>query len=75
MSTRWIRKALTVSLIVGAGISLSGCMTGLCTGWGSIRPSKDDVLTEGTARQILKHNNYGLSLKCPAFKPKGGWLS
>lgn len=44
----------------------------MCTGWGPIKISKDDKLTEGTARQILAHDEYGAALKCPAFKPKGG---
>lgn len=58
-------------MIVGLAISLSGCFGG-CAGWGPIMVSKEDKFSEGTARGILKHNEYGVALKCPAFKPKGG---
>jgi hypothetical protein len=58
-------------VIVGSAISLAGCAGSVCTGWGPITVSKDDKLTDGTARQILKHDEYGASLHCPAFKPKG----
>lgn len=61
-------------MIAGLAISLSGCASGVCTGWGPIKVSKEDVLSEGTAKQILAHDEYGARLKCPAFKPKGGWF-
>lgn len=51
-------------------ISLSGCGGGPCTGWSAIYVSPKDKLTEGTEREILAHNEYGASLKCPAFKPR-----
>jgi hypothetical protein len=70
MSTTWTRRAWTLSLIAGVAISLSGCGGAVCTGWSPIRPSKDDNLTDGTARQILKHDQYGASLRCPGFSPK-----
>lgn len=61
-------------MIVGLGISLSGCFGG-CGAFVPVEVSKNDKLTEGTARQILKNNEYGYELQCPAFKPKGGFLS
>lgn len=33
--------------------------SGFCDTSSPIRPSVEDRLTEGTARQILKHNSYG----------------
>lgn len=53
---------------------LSSCAGGVCTGWSAIYVDPEDKLTDGTARQILKHDEYGASLKCPAFKPKGKWF-
>jgi hypothetical protein len=41
-----------------------------CAGWSPIMVSKSDKLTDGTARQILAHDEYGAALACPAFKPK-----
>lgn len=41
----------------------AGCVTSDPCGWASpIRPSRADVLTEGTARQILAHNLTGQKL-------------
>lgn len=57
-------------MIGGLAISLSGCAGGTCAGWDAIYVSKDDKLTDGTAKQILKHDEYGAKLGCPAFKPK-----
>lgn len=61
-------------MIVGLAISVSGCATGACTGWGPIKVGEGDQFTDETARDILKHNEYGARLKCPAFKPKGSGL-
>lgn len=60
-------------MIVGLGTILSGCASGVCTGWGPIYVDPKDKLTDGTAKQILKHDEYGARLKCPTFKPNGGW--
>jgi hypothetical protein len=57
-------------LIAGGAISLGGCGGGVCTGWSATYISKDDKLTEGTARKILADNEYGASLHCPGFEPK-----
>lgn len=65
------RAVRTSCGIVGLAISLAGCAGGTCTGWNAIYVSKDDKLTPGTASQILKHDEYGAKLGCPAFKPKG----
>lgn len=67
-------KLKIVCVIVGLGLSLSACAGSTCAGWGPIYVSPKDKLTEGTASSILKHDEYGAALKCPAFKPKGGWL-
>jgi hypothetical protein len=49
-------------------------MGGTCAGWKPIYVSKSDKLSDGTAKSILGHDEYGTALKCPAFKPKGGWF-
>jgi len=70
--TRQATRTLTRGLIVGVVTStLAGCGGGVCTGWSAIEISKKDKMTQGTERQILKHNEYGESLHCSAFKPKG----
>lgn len=38
-----------------------------CAGWSPILVSKQDVLTDGTAKQILAHNEHGKALGC--WKP------
>lgn len=49
---------------------LAGCKTGpaikpdRCAGWAAIYPSKADVLTDGTARMILAHDEFGMKLGC-----------
>lgn len=48
----WIKRAMLTCAL----ISTAGCVTDPC-GWVQpIRPSRADVLSEGTARQILTHN-------------------
>ena len=66
------RAVRTSFAIAGLAISLAGCGGGPCAGWQAIYVSKQDKLTDGTAAQILKHDEYGAKLGCPAFKPKGG---
>lgn len=68
MWKRWALMTCRLSCISGIVISLSGCMTDACTGFRGINPSKKDVLSDGTARMILSHNEYGLALGCPGFK-------
>ena len=56
------------SLLTCATILLAGCgtvMTDSCDWAEPIRPSVDDVLSDGTAQQILTHNLTGERL--------GGW--
>lgn len=50
------RKILTSALIVGIGISVAGCATQ--GGFKYILPSRQDVLTEGTKKQIIEHNEF-----------------
>lgn len=46
----------------------------MCGGFEPIYVSPEDKLTEQTARSILKHDEYGAKMGCPAFKPKGKWF-
>jgi hypothetical protein len=57
----WMRRIIPVLL----GVSLAGCgirVTTDCDWAAPIRPSVADHLTEGTARQILIHNETGAAL-------------
>jgi hypothetical protein len=46
-------------LIVGFAISLGGCATGgVCSGARVLKPSRADVLTDGTKAQIVSANEY-----------------
>lgn len=36
----------------------------LCAGWSPIYPSKADVLTDGTAKQVLAHDLHGVAEGC-----------
>lgn len=47
---------------------------GNCTGWAPIKPSKEDKLSDGTAKQILAHDEFGAKQGCPGFKPAGRGL-
>ena len=64
-------KLRSVCVIVGAATVLSGCAGGVCTGWGVVHSRPGDQFTDATAREILKNNEYGYALHCPAFKPRG----
>lgn len=44
-------------------VSIGGCATSNCAGWSAIQPSRSDVLTDGTKRQILGHNEFGASIR------------
>jgi len=47
--------------------------TDFCSGWRPICPSRQDVLTDGTAKQILAHDQHGVDMKCwPAPTHKSG---
>lgn len=75
---RWIMKwtisttskLRTVCVIVGLAMTASGCARFSCSGFAPIYVSKADKLTDGTAKAILKHDEYGAKLGCSAFKPK-----
>lgn len=51
---------------------LAGCATTAgrviepdrCAGWAPIYPSRADVLTDSTARQILAHDEFGARMGC-----------
>lgn len=51
---------------------LASCAGTNCAGWEPIKPSHKDVLTDGTAKQILSHDEFGAAQGCPGFKKKGG---
>jgi hypothetical protein len=54
-----VTKSLIILLLAGL---LAGCSTtagDFCIVSHPIRPSSSDSLTEGTARQVLAHNEYG----------------
>lgn len=51
------------TLILLAGCSATGGGTS-CAAWRPIYVSRADVLTEGTARQVLAHNETGRRLGC-----------
>jgi hypothetical protein len=57
---KWTRLALLMSMLA----SLSGCATSrpagdFCDVASPIRPSRQDVLTDGTKVQLLKYLEYG----------------
>lgn len=49
---------------------MAGCVTkpvvkpAPCAGWAAIYPSRADVLTDGTAKQILAHDRHGEAIGC-----------
>jgi len=51
--------ALLVSLILMSGCHATGPVTNFCQMAEPILISRQDVLTDGTARQILAHNEIG----------------
>lgn len=70
---------LLASCVTMGGLGTSGCTprtvvkTDFCTGWKPILASKADVLTDGTAKQILAHDQHGVDMKCwPAPTRKSG---
>lgn len=54
----------TIVLVVGTGLMTSNCASFSCAGWHEFRPSSKDVLTDGTAEQMLAHNLYGAKQGC-----------
>jgi len=66
MLEAFLRRTLVIVSIVGIGISfisLGGCGFG-CAGWHEFEPSSRDVLTDGTAKQMLAHNEFGAKQGC-----------
>lgn len=60
-------------LISASPLSISGCVTSagnFCDVAAPITISRTDVLTDGTASQILKHDSYGTKA-CGWKSPKG----
>lgn len=76
---RLILLLLLASFVTMAGLATEGCTprtivkTDFCTGWKPIMVCKADVLTDGTAKQILAHDQHGVDMKCwPAPTHKSG---
>jgi len=59
----YLRRILVIVLLAGIGISFASCSTG-CGGFHEFRPSKNDKLTDGTAKQMLAHNEFGAKQGC-----------
>jgi len=57
----WIAMLLATLLLLG-GCAETGSGTDACGPWRPILVSRGDVLTDGTARQILAHNETGRRL-------------
>lgn len=55
----WLGLATLLSGCAGTGPGIEACGA-----WRPILVSRQDVLTEGTARQILAHNETGRALGC-----------
>jgi hypothetical protein len=58
---RWTGLLLASLTLLGA-CAQSGAGTSACSGWKPIYVSRADVLTDGTARAILAHNETGRAL-------------
>lgn len=50
---------LLASLTAGCATCPKTIRVDPCAGWAPIYPSKNDSLTDGTARQILAHDEHG----------------
>lgn len=61
---------LTLLALLASFATMAGCAkrfevrTDFCTGWSPIYASRDDVLTDGTAKQILAHDRHGVDVGC-----------
>ena len=60
---RWLAPLLLILLLVGCK-SGPAIKPDLCAGWAAIYPSKADVLSDGTAKQILAHDLHGVEQGC-----------
>ena len=73
MHCQTARRASGFAIAGLALLTLSGCATmGACVGGEPIYVAEEDVLTDGTAKQILANNESGAKLSCPGFTPKKG---
>ena len=66
-----ILQLLLANCVILASFGTSGCTPKLvavksdpCAGWAPIYASKLDVLTDGTAKQILAHDLHGVQAGC-----------
>lgn len=63
-------RQLRLSVLLIPVLLLAACKTSPaikpdpCAGWSVICPSKADILTDGTAKQILGHDEHGVAAKC-----------
>lgn len=63
-------RRLRLSAMLIPALLLVGCKTGPaiksdpCAGWSPIVVSRADVLTDGTAKQILAHDLHGVAAGC-----------
>lgn len=57
---------LTLPLLLASCATTVGPATkpDFCAGWSAIYPSRTDVLTDGTAKQILAHDCHGVAAGC-----------
>lgn len=66
--SKW--RSLILPLLLATFAMMVGCAkrvevrTDFCTGWAPIYASRDDVLTDGTAKQILAHDRHGVDVGC-----------
>ncbi len=58
------RIVMLAALALLTGCGGSGRVTDGCAGWAAIRVTAADVLSEGTARQVLAHNLAGRARGC-----------
>lgn len=55
-------KSMVCLALIATTLCLSGCVSPTDSAFSAIRPSADDVLTDGTSDQILVHNLLGQEL-------------
>lgn len=66
---RWWPRPIPLLLLASCAL-MAGCVTkpvvkpAPCAGWAAIYPSRADVLTDGTAKQILAHDRHGEAIGC-----------
>lgn len=61
---------LTRILLPAIFVMMAGCVpktivqTDFCTGWKPVCASREDVLTDGTAKAIRAHDEHGAAMGC-----------